>query len=497
MGSINNPARPKRVLVIGGGPTGLATLSNLLDLGKDVFERVELVERRDDVGGVWYLDPKPSELPPEQKSKPRWPSPSYPGLVGNVLPEFLSFRNAAFPEPPETPHQPFPTLKETHEYLRKFAEPYIRNGNIRLGHEVISVEELPDEAGWRVKLRDWSNGWNGEQRDEIWDAVVIAVGWYDNPVWPGTEGLDVLREKGVATHAKWWRGPEGCEGKRVLVIGNANSSNDVAAHLAAVAQAPVYRSIRRAAFPGFPSLPDERIEDVAPVRKYYISTPSNNKFDVELENGTLIKDLDRVIVGTGYRPFPAFIHVLSSTDTTKLTPVPLMSEEIKPHRIPSLHRHILYAPNPTLAFTGSTMAYTPFTVNDVASAWLALAWTGEIPYPSTIDGRLYFESERLKAIDDGRKEWAENLEKEGLHENRAVPSSLMQYSVLAAAEEDYAGGLREEVVKARPELGKSVEDGGYPLWNDERRVWRERTYPLKFAALKWARENHVKGGTEI
>lgn len=42
---------PKRVLVIGGGPTGLATLRNLTERGN--FERVELVERRDDVGGVW------------------------------------------------------------------------------------------------------------------------------------------------------------------------------------------------------------------------------------------------------------------------------------------------------------------------------------------------------------------------------------------------------------------------------------------------------------
>ncbi|KAJ8082764.1 hypothetical protein AAF712_003657 [Marasmius tenuissimus] len=496
MGSVSDQARPRRILVIGGGPTGLATLRNLLDLGKGVFERVELVERRDDVGGVWYLDPKPSEIPPEQAGKPRWPSPSYPGLVGNVLPEFLSFRNAAFPKPPTTPQQPFPTLKETYQYLRHVAEPYIKSGNIRLGHEVTSVEELPNNTGWRVKFRDWSNGWDGVERDETWDAVVVAIGWYDNLVWPRTEGLEPLKDRGIATHAKFWRGPEGLEEKRVLVIGNANSSNDVAAHLAAVAEKPVYRSIRRAAFPGFPSLPDDRIEDVAPVRRY-ISSPSSDKFGVELENGTLITDLDRVIIGTGYRPYPGFIHVLSSAESTNAKLEPLMSEKISPHRIPSLHRHILYAPNPTLAFTGSTMAYTPFTVNDLASAWLALAWAGEITYPSTLEGRLNFEVERLKAIDAARKEWAANLEKEGLHNNRALPSSLMQYSVLAAAEEGYANGLREEVVKARPELGKSVEEGGYPLWNDERRVWRERMYPIKFNALKWARENHIKGGTEV
>lgn len=44
-------ARPKRILVIGGGASGLVTLRNLRERG--AFDDVQLVERRDDVGGVW------------------------------------------------------------------------------------------------------------------------------------------------------------------------------------------------------------------------------------------------------------------------------------------------------------------------------------------------------------------------------------------------------------------------------------------------------------
>ncbi len=47
--------RPRRILVIGGGPTGLVTHRNLTQRGN--FDRVELVERRDDVGGAWYVPP--------------------------------------------------------------------------------------------------------------------------------------------------------------------------------------------------------------------------------------------------------------------------------------------------------------------------------------------------------------------------------------------------------------------------------------------------------
>lgn len=42
---------PQRVLVIGGGPTGLVALRNMIERGG--FAHVELYERRDDVGGVW------------------------------------------------------------------------------------------------------------------------------------------------------------------------------------------------------------------------------------------------------------------------------------------------------------------------------------------------------------------------------------------------------------------------------------------------------------
>ena len=227
---------PKRILIIGGGPAGLVALRNLIKHGG--FDKVALVERRSDVGGVWNLERDDEETKGEGEKdvprKPKWPSPAYPGLIGNVLPKFLSFSGAPFPERPlpddaADPHgkhpQPFPSLDETQAYLRAFAEPFLAEGLIRLNTEAISVEERGWGEGWKVVLRDWNDeNEPGKQLEEIWDGVVLAVHWYDFPVWPQTPGLDELKALGLARHAKEWRGPQtaGCEGKVCQAVSLCN-----------------------------------------------------------------------------------------------------------------------------------------------------------------------------------------------------------------------------------------------------------------------------------
>lgn len=67
-------------------------------------------------------------------------------MIGNVHPEFLTFSGNPFPIPP-TPDQPFPTLRETYDYLKDFSRPLLEQGKIRLNHEVVRVEEIDDSNG--------------------------------------------------------------------------------------------------------------------------------------------------------------------------------------------------------------------------------------------------------------------------------------------------------------------------------------------------------------
>ena len=60
-------------------------------------------------------------------------------------------------------------------------------------------------------MKDWNAG--GKDIEENWDAVVVATAFYDNLNWPETEGLEQLREKGIAIHSKFYEGPNEYEGK--------------------------------------------------------------------------------------------------------------------------------------------------------------------------------------------------------------------------------------------------------------------------------------------
>ncbi|KAJ7215355.1 hypothetical protein GGX14DRAFT_608071 [Mycena pura] len=476
-------SKPRRILVVGGGPCGLVTLRNLIERGP--FDDVVLAERRDDVGGVWYvstalLSSKRSKAGlGAQRTRPFWPTPAYPALVGNVLSEYLSFSHHPFPEPKSQIH-PYPTLAETHAYLRKFSEMHLASGRIRLSTEVVWVDELPDSRGWSVTTRDWQAGKNGAEAVETWDAVVVATGWYDFPVWPeSTPGLAEARAAGLATHAQTWYGPGGYEGKRVVVVGNANSSNDIAAQLKAVAAAPVYRSIRRQGLRRFAFLPDPRVIDVPRIARYILK-PSG-KLDLELHGGTTLIDIDAVVLGTGYSAASApFVRVLQPQTTSGARALaPLTSAQTLPPRIPALYNHILYAPAPTLAFIGTLMSYTPFTLADVASTWLALVWTRRLALPAALVDRLAGERARLAHVAALRAQLAAAA-------GGRDASSLVAYHVLGPAERAYAQGLKDAIRGVAPEYAAVL-----PEWSEADWARREAMYERKWVSLQAERDAEI------
>lgn len=246
----------------------------------------------------------------------------------------------------------------------------------------------------------------------------------------------------------------------MLVIGNANSANEMAAQLAPIVRSPVYRSTRRVSI--FPSLPDARIQDIGPITRY--STTTNEKITVHVQDGSIIEDIDIVLFGTGYYPHVPYIQILHPESRT---PSLLTSRTISPSRIPSLHLQILYAHNPTLAFIGATVSFIPFLLADLTSTWLALAWSGSIPIPTTPEERLVYERDRLDALARQRAE-TDN------------PSSLVNFHFLGRDELLYAQTIRNDIVVAGtgPEL-----DDVLAKWDDAQDTRRFAMYADKLDSL--------------
>lgn len=71
-------------------------------------------------------------------------------------------------------------------------------------------------------------------RSRIADAVVMATGTWGRPFVPATSGRD--RFAGTQIHARDYAGPDAFAGRRVAVVGGANSGAQIAADLAPVAE---------------------------------------------------------------------------------------------------------------------------------------------------------------------------------------------------------------------------------------------------------------------
>ncbi|EIN09189.1 FAD/NAD(P)-binding domain-containing protein [Punctularia strigosozonata HHB-11173 SS5] len=506
--------KPNKVVVIGGGATGLAALRSLVQAEpgseKGPFDEVLLFERRKDVGGVWYLDPGVADI---EQSLPAghsdgvwpirspstdalyWPSPAYTNLRGNVLPRFLTY--SGHPFPPLAEGETFPSLLETHEYLASFAKPL--RPHIRCNIEVQGVWELPPTetnkpGGWRVNYRDWNRG--GEVVESHWDAVVVATGWYDWPVYPPVPGIKEAAKAGRVHHTRWYRGPAPYAHKRVVVVGNGNSANEAAAHIAAQRvlgqDEPVYRSIRTAQSHMFVSLPDERIKDVPVIKRYEM--PTADRLDLVLDDDSVIENVDYVLLGTGYHigRIP-WVHVLQNDGAGPShepispapppigEPVPPLSEEDWPPRIKGLWAHSILARNPTLAFIGLPVSFTPFPLADLMGWLVRSVWDGSYSIPEGLEARLAEERERIELIKNRRDQlpsvqaaqrerW---LKARDAGDPEALKKAAPDAAPIAAAyhllaqngdEIEHAKVTRRRVISAKPWLDQQLT-----RWDDEER----------------------------
>ena len=177
------------VVVVGGGPAGLATSA---ELRRRRIEHVVL-ERGDEAGYTWMNLYDSLTL--------------HTGKHLSTLPRMSFSRRVPI----------FPTRDDFVAYLHRYVEVF--ELPLETGRLVTSMERAGDR--WVIR----TNGTSITARD-----VVVATGIVSSPRMPAISGRE--RFEGRVIHSAEYRRPAGFRNRRVLVVGVGNSGGEIGSELA-------------------------------------------------------------------------------------------------------------------------------------------------------------------------------------------------------------------------------------------------------------------------
>ncbi len=181
-------AMTPRIAVIGTGFGGLAAV---IELKRRGFDDIVVLEKADDVGGVWREN-------------------TYPGAACDVPSPFYSY---SFEPNPRWPHR-FSRQPAILDYIRHVADKYDVRRHVRFRTEVTAAAYDEATRTWTIEVD------NGEP--VVVDVLVSAVGQLSRPAYPRIEGLESFA--GEAFHSATWDHDVDLTGKRVAVIGTGASA---------------------------------------------------------------------------------------------------------------------------------------------------------------------------------------------------------------------------------------------------------------------------------
>jgi cation diffusion facilitator CzcD-associated flavoprotein CzcO len=179
--------RTRRIIIVGGGFSGLGMAIRLKQRGIDDFI---LLERAPDVGGCWH-------------------SNTYPGCRCDVPSHLYSFSFAPNPRWSNT----YSAQPEIRDYLRRCADEYQIRPHIRTNVEVEAAAWNEGSQCWKI---DTSTG-------AFFASVLISgMGPLTEPKLPDVPGIESFTGK-IMHSARWDHGYE-LRGKRVASIGTGASA---------------------------------------------------------------------------------------------------------------------------------------------------------------------------------------------------------------------------------------------------------------------------------
>ncbi len=191
-----------RVVIVGGGLSGLASAIQLTRAGLRDFT---IIEQSDGVGGTWRDN-------------------TYPGSGCDVPSHLYSFSFASSSDWTRR----FADQREILAYAERLVDRFTLRPHLRLGTTVDRVTLDEASGRWQIDV----NSPAGDASLEA-DAVIFACGQLNRPHVPDLEGLD--RFTGPTWHSARWDHSVELGGKRVAVVGSGASAIQFVPPVAAAA----------------------------------------------------------------------------------------------------------------------------------------------------------------------------------------------------------------------------------------------------------------------
>ncbi|XP_030764741.1 senecionine N-oxygenase-like [Sitophilus oryzae] len=340
-----------RVAIIGAGAAGLASARHVSQSGFDL----DVFEMRPELGGTWVYT--------EDVGKDRYGYPvysaMYKGLRTNLPKEVMGFPDFPIPDQEKS----YLSQAEILDFLNLYADRFELKKYIKFNTIVMDIR--PQNESWKITCIEKPTG---KVYDNIYDAIMICNGHYNDPIVPKLPGQELFT--GTIDHSHNFRDPERFRGKKVLVVGAGPSGLDITLQISTVAENVVL---------------SHRVPD--PIKTQY---PENvqlkpdvqrilNFNKVEFIDGSCCC-FDEILFCTGYKYSFPFLH-----DSCGIT--------VDDNHIQPLYKHMIHIQRPTMCFIGIPFNVCAFQMFDLQARYFCKYLDKSMQLPPTKEMEIHTETD--------------------------------------------------------------------------------------------------------
>ncbi|WP_299685980.1 NAD(P)/FAD-dependent oxidoreductase [uncultured Tateyamaria sp.] len=341
---------PKRIAIIGAGPSGLAQLRAFQSAKKNGADIPEVVcfEKQSNWGGLWNYTWRTGV---DQYGEPVHGS-MYRYLWSNGPKEGLEFADYSFEEHFGKQIASYPPRAVLFDYIQGRVEKAGVRDWIRFE---TAVRRVTFEDGvFSVTVKDLPND---REYTETFDHVICASGHFSTPNVPEFPGFESF--KGRVLHAHDFRDALEFKDQDILIVGTSYSAEDIGSQCWKYGAKSITVSHRTAAM-GY-DWPDNWAE--VPLLTHVDGKTAHFK------DGTS-RDVDAVILCTGYQHhFPFMAEDLRLKTANRLATA-------------DLFKGVAWVDNPALFYLGMQDQWFTFNMFDAQAWWVRDAIMGKIALPS-------------------------------------------------------------------------------------------------------------------